>query len=278
LLGAGLEPVVFKGPALAGRYPDPSLRPMGDIDLLLPPGDHVRALEALQRAGWRVTHPLDRVSHETVLANPAAPTLSLEVHNGLDRWHNRLTNLQGAALWRRRRPSMVSGSPAFTLTPEDEVLLTATHAGKPYHCFERMVWFADLVVVIEAARAHGGLDWDLMRGRARSERWSTVLAVALTHARRLGADVPDDFVAPLPSRGWRRAVLAPILGPEWPLAKPDPVMLHRSRYALSETWGRRMLLFIGETPRAPLRSQPKLFAQRVWTAVFGLPRLHRQGS
>ena len=36
LTDAGLEPVVFKGPAVAARYPKPGLRPMEDIDLLLP--------------------------------------------------------------------------------------------------------------------------------------------------------------------------------------------------------------------------------------------------
>ena len=40
LTDAGLEPVVFKGPALAARYPEPGLRPMEDIDLLLPRADH----------------------------------------------------------------------------------------------------------------------------------------------------------------------------------------------------------------------------------------------
>ena len=57
LTDAGLEPVVFKGPAVAARYPDPGLRPMDDIDLLLPEADHRRALDALGNAGWQVASP-----------------------------------------------------------------------------------------------------------------------------------------------------------------------------------------------------------------------------
>src|SRR5258708_28767230 len=82
---SGLEPVVLKGAALADRYPDPSLRPMADIDLLLPASDHRPALNDLQRAGWRVTLGIDRFRHETLLAHPAGPTLSLALHAGLYR-------------------------------------------------------------------------------------------------------------------------------------------------------------------------------------------------
>ena len=42
LTAAALEPVVFKGPAVAARYPRPGLRPMEDIDVLLPRTDHAQ--------------------------------------------------------------------------------------------------------------------------------------------------------------------------------------------------------------------------------------------
>ena len=59
LTNVGLEPVVFKGPAVAARYPEPGLRPMDDIDLLLPRADHGRSLEALRHAGWQVARAGD---------------------------------------------------------------------------------------------------------------------------------------------------------------------------------------------------------------------------
>ncbi|HZU80609.1 MAG TPA: nucleotidyltransferase family protein, partial [Acidimicrobiales bacterium] len=54
LADAGLEPVVLKGPSLAARYPEPGLRTMEDIDLLLPEPQHRAAVAALGRAGWQV--------------------------------------------------------------------------------------------------------------------------------------------------------------------------------------------------------------------------------
>jgi hypothetical protein len=55
LRAAGVEVVALKGAALAFfHYPDPALRPMGDLDLLLrDPRDLARATEALSGAGWR---------------------------------------------------------------------------------------------------------------------------------------------------------------------------------------------------------------------------------
>jgi hypothetical protein len=55
LRAASVEVVALKGAALAFfHYPDPALRPMGDLDLLLAePGDLARATRALEGAGWR---------------------------------------------------------------------------------------------------------------------------------------------------------------------------------------------------------------------------------
>ena len=68
LTDGGLEPLVFKGPAVAARYPAPGLRPMEDIDLLLPRRDHRRALAALGEAGWTVARAGGGDHYDTVAA------------------------------------------------------------------------------------------------------------------------------------------------------------------------------------------------------------------
>src|SRR4051812_7344748 len=92
LLEAGMEPVVFKGPAIAVRYPSPGLRPMDDIDVLLPPEQHARGKQALERAGWSA---LDREGrhHDTVLLHPHVPDLALELHLGLESWRDQAHHL-----------------------------------------------------------------------------------------------------------------------------------------------------------------------------------------
>lgn len=90
LRAAGVEVVALKGAALAFfHYPDPALRPMGDLDLLLrDPRDLARATEALSSAGWRALFdtPRHRVfaREDEHVARPATEDpdnpIRLEIH------------------------------------------------------------------------------------------------------------------------------------------------------------------------------------------------------
>jgi hypothetical protein len=243
LTHSGLEPVVLKGPALAVRYPEPGLRPMDDIDLLLAPDQHEAAIGVLVRAGWRVSHGPARHPYDTVLHHSSVPHLPLELHHGIESWRDRAHALTGRGLWARRTPLACMGVAAFGLPVEDELVMLAAHAAKPFHHFQRIIWSVDMAVVVETAG--NALEWEAVSDRARDARCETALAVALRHARRLGARVPDDLVA-LPARGWRRAALEPVLDETWPLVVVDRRAAHRLRYALPDAAGHRALLTLGE--------------------------------
>ena len=242
LTDAYLEPVVFKGPAVAEHYPEPGLRPMDDIDLLLPVADHDRALEALCAAGWRVARP--SVGHyDTLLAHPDVPTLLLELHFGLDTGWDRVTALDPVGLWERRVPIECAGTAAFGLPVADELVALAAHAGKPFHGFTRLIWIADLAMLVRDAAARGTpVDWDAVGSAARVGRCTTVVAAALALARRSGVDVPAGSF-PLPSRGWRGQTIETLLSVDWPLNYPD---LHRYAltYALTDSPALRLKMLL----------------------------------
>jgi hypothetical protein len=143
------------------------------------------------------------------------------------------------------------GVAAFGLPVEDELVMLAAHAAKPFHHFERVIWSVDMAVVVETAGA--ALDWESVAARAHDARCDTALAVALRHARRLGARVPDDLVT-LPAGGWRRAALDPVLDETWPFVAVDRRAAHRLRYALPDATRHRALLTLGElTAEGPMQ-------------------------
>jgi hypothetical protein len=240
LTHAGLEPVVFKGPAVATRYPEPGLRPMDDIDLLLPRADHARAVEALGHAGWRVTRAGGGDHYDTVLTHDEVPSLVLEVHFGLEAGAEKVTELDPEALWSRRRPLELAGTAAFGLPPADELVVLAAHAGKPHHRFVRLVWMADLAMIVGHDPT---IDWDRVNAVARQARCVTVVGTALEMARRAGVDAPVGLFT-LPTRGERGNTMRHLLSLTWPLTQRQ-LSAYRFNYALTDSRTRRAKMRVG---------------------------------
>jgi hypothetical protein len=238
LTDVGLEPVVFKGPAVAARYPEPGLRPMDDIDLLLPQADHQYALEALGRAGWQVTRSGVGDHYDTVLTHHDIPSFLLEVHYGLEDASERPTALDSDRLWAQRQPLECVGTPAFGLPPAEELVVLAAHAGKPHHRFVRLVWMADLTMIVGHAETHDiAIDWDRVLAVARAARCVPVVGAALAMARRAGLDAPVGLF-PLPTRGRRGDSIRRLLSVTWPLTQRD-LTDYRFNYALTDGRARR---------------------------------------
>ncbi|HWD54987.1 MAG TPA: nucleotidyltransferase family protein [Acidimicrobiales bacterium] len=243
LTDVGLEPVIFKGPAVAARYPRPGLRPMEDIDVLLPRVDHARALEALGGSGWRVVRAAGGEQYDTVLAHDEVPSLFLELHFGLESASQRVTALDPETLWAHRQPAEIAGTPAFVLPQNEELVVLAAHAGKPHHGFARLVWIADLAMIVRAAEADGNpVDWARVHAVARSTHCVTVVGAALAMARRAGVEVPPELF-PLPTRGWRGEAMARLLSVTWPLTHLE-LPGYQLNYALADDRAQRVKILL----------------------------------
>ena len=270
LTAAGLEPLLFKGPTLAMRFPEPGLRPMDDIDVVLPQMHHQRALSALREAGWRTA---ERPGHhaDTFLTHPQIPDFPLELHWDLETWRERSSRLRGKDLWERRVPIRCFGVPAFGLPPEMDLVALAVHAGKPFHHFHRLIWSVDFAVVIRDAPA---VDWDRVAAIARATRCRTVLAIALAHAVRLGSAVPDEMLR-VPAGRVRTAALQPVLDEIWPLVDCEGGIRRHLRYALSDSPFRWALLLLGELAEEDAHLVPKRAAVLLRNAIRKAWRLRR---
>jgi hypothetical protein len=257
LADAGLEPLVIKGASLAPRYPDPALRPMDDVDMILPDRQIDDALRHLAPYGWQPHTPPDRRRFQVDVTHSSMPGLHIDLHRGLDSWRTRANRLTSDALWALRQPTTLYGAPAFVLPPEVELVGLAAHAAKPYHGFDRLIWIVDIAVAAQAP-----LDWDRVAYFADDAHCRTALAVALTLATRLGVDSPKQL-RHIDSA--RMHGLAHVLSDDWPTVSRNGAVRADLRYALVDDRRTRATLLVSE-----------LFDRKVWDVPRRAARVMRR--
>jgi len=129
MIREGLEPIVLKGGALAGRlYENIALRAVRDLDLLLRPDEIPVAESIMQRLGYTQPFPVERYDSHFHLP-PFVPPRGqprVEIHTGLIRpFFPRQPDLD--AMRRRAEPIEVGRVIARALCPEDQVLHCCLH-------------------------------------------------------------------------------------------------------------------------------------------------------
>lgn len=193
----GRPPILLlKGAALAATlYPDPALRPLTDLDLLLPRHALDAAAEALRALGYQEAFPSlapgadHEMHHHLHLHGGPRARIAVELHWSL---------IAGAADW--RAPSLTwfweqtEPFPPYPelrmLTPTAHLLYLSAHLMLQHGAAQaRLLWFYDLHLLLtqEAER----LDWEALLARARAYRWAPALRAALmeVHAR-FGTPLP----------------------------------------------------------------------------------------
>ncbi len=161
---AGVRFLLIKGWAAARLYPEPGLRPYGDLDLLFSPDDLPRALALLPR--------------------PDASALPVEAHAAGEGTYRVLPTSEWEEILSRAEEATVDGCPVRIPGPEDHLRVLAFHF--LVHGGWRPLWLCDLAAAVEPS--HGVADWNhLLRGEPFQREW---IRTALQLARDLlGADL-----------------------------------------------------------------------------------------
>jgi hypothetical protein len=195
LASAGVPVIVLKGMALADLvFPDPGLRPMIDVDLLVPAADWERARAVLLDIGlrvperWRVrpaTGPASKDERDKPFERPGTAVL-FELHDRLE-WMREPFVYDLDAAWRSSVVARLKGDlEARVLGPEDMLLHIGMHLSS-YHVFEHGL--RDLLDVTLLVERHA-YDWP--RLAATWQRQGTAGWMRLT------LDVPDALFEILP--------------------------------------------------------------------------------
>lgn len=194
--------LVVKGMGLAATvYPQPWLREMGDIDLLVRPQDSAQLLERLEQVGMqRVTQPHARrlssasFGETALLAKVGPAQVTVEVHDQLDKLARRRVDYR--AIFERSAPYR-SSSQLRVPSLDDHFMLVVLHLAASE--FAHPVGWLDLELLLRA-----GADLDTVVGRAREWRLQTATWIALKALRSLGSpSVPEritDALCPGPAR------------------------------------------------------------------------------
>ena len=157
-----IEVLLLKGMAMAHLvYPQPFLRPMSDIDLLVSKGNAQQAQAQLKTLGFSSQTPQkDDFEHHHHL--PVAYryvegiSIHVEIHHNLNR------RLTPATSFEALRPAaitfMIKNVPAYTLSHADLLAHTYSHmVGAPFQSF-RLIWIADMVSLVE--RFGDEINWE----------------------------------------------------------------------------------------------------------------------
>jgi Uncharacterised nucleotidyltransferase len=162
LRSAGIEPILFKGWAVARLYPEVGLRPLGDIDLYVP----TESLGTAQR----------------VVAEPPG-----RKHN-IDFQHEEVDILQHSwhSVYARSKLLKLGKTDIRVMGPEDNLASLCMHFLK--HGGWRPLWLCDIAVALESRSA--SFDWELCLGPdPRKADW-IACTLGVAHIL-LGADVAD---------------------------------------------------------------------------------------
>jgi Uncharacterised nucleotidyltransferase len=193
LAAAGIETIVLKGASLAVlSYGDVGVRPMDDVDLLVPFARAGDAIESLRAAGWSPERddPVawTKVHHSLGFTGPDGGQVDLH-------WFALWQPARDEELWRTSTSLDLAGAATRAPSAADQLLLACVH-GTPWSPLPPFRWIADATVVVRSAGE--SLDWDRLVFEAERRRLTVASAAALAYLREeFGVAVPEATLARL---------------------------------------------------------------------------------
>lgn len=194
--------VVLKGACFALTiYPEIGLRPMGDLDVLVPAARLAEAVEITKSLGYAEAVPEaspglhDLLSHHACLQKTGPAPVVLEIHNSLVADRTFAYAVPVDWFWEQTEPLDCAAKDGFenllVLTPTAQLLYAASHAMLQHggH-LAPLRWFYDLDQLIRISGSR--LDWDLLLRQAQTFEWSSALQAALSQTQDLfDTPIPD---------------------------------------------------------------------------------------
>lgn len=178
LHAAGIETLLLKGAALVLlHYRNLGLRPMDDLDLLVPTHQATAAEDLLRKLGWTSNLPPPHLAadfasfwHAAHFKDRAGRAIDLHWHV----LHRVFETGSDDEFWAGRVPVRIGDVVTTALNPTDQLLHACQH-GAEYNDVPPLRWIADAVFIL---RTSPELDWN--RFLAQAQRHHLVLPLRET--------------------------------------------------------------------------------------------------
>jgi hypothetical protein len=217
--------IVLKGGCYALTiYPDTGLRPMGDLDVLVPAARLPEAVQIAQSLCYVDVIPdaspglRDLLNHEICLKKTGLQSISLEIHHSLvaDKTYSYAVPVDW--FWEQNEPLSCLFQARFEslrmLAPTAQVLYAAAHAMLQHGGNAAPLrWFYDLDRLVRTY--DGRLDWDLLLSQAQKFSWGSALEAALFQTQAC-------FHTPIPD--YIRAALSGFSDSHWKLVRRKQIL------------------------------------------------------
>lgn len=198
LRAAGIPVLVLKGAYLAVNvYRNIALRPMSDIDILVPKTAARAALKALQGAGYELLAPATEEAipwaGKDMVLRKEGHHFPVEVHWTLTDQEIDVNMDEG---WERSQTARIDGIEVGVLSLEDFLLHICLHASY-HHSFNiSLTPLYDIALFIDQFQRE--LAWDRFYQYTASYRWDKGVYLILWLAReRVGANAPAEILEKL---------------------------------------------------------------------------------
>ena len=198
----GITPTVLKGVSYATRhYPEPHLRTMGDVDLLIADDELALAKRVLLDAGFVEPPTPWRPGHHAPPLHHAGKQIWVELHYALRPAASpeaREPPLNGVGLAGETRTAQLGEARVHVLGPECELGLLATEwcsdLKKRFRILGKPRALVDAVYLLRSA--HDNFDWDRVMTWSSGSYTGACIGVLLTYLQRQRAYVgPSDIPA-----------------------------------------------------------------------------------
>jgi hypothetical protein len=198
----GIETLILKGAPLAIlRYGSPGLRPMSDVDILVPTDRALAAIRLLRELGWdSIDYPdperMIELRHAEGFRRRSDGAL-IDLH-----WNALMQPFRDDDLWSAAIDIEIGGVPTRAPCATDQLLLVIVHSLLHDEFPGSLLWITDSAALLGAAGED--IDWDRLVDAARRRELTAPLAAGLDYLRELLGIVPEAVISELAGSPTRR--------------------------------------------------------------------------